>query len=423
MIDLKPVRGTRDFYPAELRLRHWLFDIWRGTARQFGFEEYDACVLESEALYVRKAGDEITGQLYNFDDKGGRRLALRPEMTPTLARLILQRQRALQFPLKWFSIPQCFRYERMTRGRKREHYQWNLDVIGQPGNVAEVETISALIASLEAMGLTAEHVRLHLNDRRLLTAVLERAGVPEELHLPVMVVMDKRDKIGGEQLEALLGEQGLSGTQVRRIDEFLAMSSLEEVKAALGGDAPAVAELEALQELLGRVGFGDWVGFDITVVRGLSYYTGTVFELRDRSASLRAICGGGRYDSLLSAFGGDPIPAIGFGFGDVVILELLGDLGLLPQLGTDLDYVVIPFSDAQVPAALELSQKLRRKGLRVDADFALRKLKRALQRASEIGARRAVLLMPDELERGEVVVRDMAKREERRVAMEAFLEE
>ncbi|MCH8884188.1 MAG: ATP phosphoribosyltransferase regulatory subunit [SAR324 cluster bacterium] len=206
MIDLKPVRGTRDFYPAELRLRHWLFDIWRGTARQFGFEEYDACVLESEALYVRKAGDEITGQLYNFDDKGGRRLALRPEMTPTLARLILQRQRALHFPLKWFSIPQCFRYERMTRGRKREHYQWNLDVIGQPGNVAEVETISALIASLEAMGLTAEHVRLHLNDRRLLTAVLERAGVPEEHHLQQLglvgfIVEQNTKRLQGELIE------------------------------------------------------------------------------------------------------------------------------------------------------------------------------------------------------------------------------
>jgi len=173
-IALQPVKGTRDFYPAELRLRSWLFDIWRESARQHGFEEYDACVLESEELYVRKAGDEITEQLYSFDDKGGRRIALRPEMTPTLARLILQRKNALSFPLKWFTIPQCFRYERMTRGRKREHYQWNADVVGQPSGVAELEVLSVLITSLSRMGLTPGHVQVHLNDRRVLNAVLEQ---------------------------------------------------------------------------------------------------------------------------------------------------------------------------------------------------------------------------------------------------------
>ena len=176
-------------------------------------------------------------------------------------------------------------------------------------------------------------------------------------------------------------------------------------------------------DLLARVGFGDWAGFDVAVVRGLSYYTGTVFELRDRGATLRAICGGGRYDSLLSAFGGDTIPAIGFGFGDVVILELLADLGLLPQLTQAIDMAVIHFSEAEVPLALEIGQKLRRRGLTVDADFGLRKLKRALQRADEIGAKEALLLMPDELARGEAVVRDMAKREERRVPLKEFLGE
>jgi histidyl-tRNA synthetase len=428
MIELQPVRGTRDFYPPELRLRHWLFEIWRRTARQFGFEEYDACVLEHEELYVRKAGDEITGQLYNFEDKGGRRLALRPEMTPSLARMILQKRNALTFPLKWFSIPQCFRYERMTRGRKREHFQWNLDVVGQPAAVAEVEVISALITALQAMGLGPEHVRLHVNDRRLLGAVLDHAGVPAERHLPVMVVMDKRDKITPEALESLLGEQGLNPEQSQRLNAILAMRSLAEVNAALGGGAlgdavPAARELQALLDLLARVGFGDWAAFDVAIVRGLSYYTGTVFELRDRGANLRAICGGGRYDSLLSAFGGESVPAIGFGFGDVVILELLADLGLLPQPTQAIDMAVIPFSEAEVPLALEIGQKLRRRGLTVDADFGLRKLKRALQRADEIGAKEALLLMPDELRRGEAVLRDMAKREERRVPLKDLLGE
>jgi histidyl-tRNA synthetase len=413
---LQPVKGTRDFYPGEMRLRNWLFDIWRDTARAFGFEEYDACVLEHEELYIRKAGDEIAGQLYNFDDKSGRRLALRPEMTPSLARLILQRKNALTFPLKWFSIPQCFRYERMTRGRKREHFQWNMDVVGQAHLVAEVEVLSALLMSMQKMGLTERHVRMHLNDRRLVGSVLNHLRVPEERHLPVMVVMDKRDKISGDALAELLKEQGLAPPQIEGLERFLAMKTLDEVSAALGPDA-AVDSLNRLLGLLEAVGLGGFAIFDITVVRGLSYYTGTVFEGRDAGASLRAICGGGRYDSLLSAYGGDPIPAIGFGFGDVVILELLSDLGLLPKLTQDVDFAVIPFSEAEIPAALELSQRLRRAGFRCDADFSLKKLKRALQRAGEVGARQAVLLMPDELKQGLVVLRDMAQREETRVPL------
>ncbi len=419
-ISLQPVKGTRDFYPSELRLRSWLFDIWRESARQHGFEEYDACVLESEELYVRKAGDEITEQLYSFEDKGGRRIALRPEMTPTLARLILQRKNALSFPLKWFTIPQCFRYERMTRGRKREHYQWNADVVGQPGVVGELEVLSVLIMSLQKMGLTPAHVQVRLNDRRVLNAVLEQLGVPAERHLPVMVVMDKRDKLTPDELERQLREQGLLPEQVQRLNEFLRMETLAQVRERLG-DAQPLHDLERLLGMLESVGYGGYGQFDITVVRGLSYYTGTVFEVRDAGANLRAICGGGRYDSLLSAFGGESIPAVGFGFGDVVIMELLADLALLPHLTPAIDVAVIPFSEAQLPQALALSQAVRRAGLRADADFSFRKLKRALQRADEIGARTAVLLMPDELERGEVVVRDMARREERRVPIQEYM--
>lgn len=419
---LQPVKGTRDFYPEEMRLRTWLFDIWRQTARQFGFEEYDACVLEHEELYIRKAGDEITEQLYNFPDKSGRRLALRPEMTPSLARLILQRRNALTFPLKWFSIPQCFRYERMTRGRKREHFQWNLDVVGQPELVAEVEVISALLTSLQRMGLTAQDVRLHVNDRRLLSEILERLKVPAENHLPVMVVMDKRDKITAQELARQLAEQGLNEDQIARLNSCLALETLADARRLLGASA-AIDSLERLFALLGRVGLADFARFDIACVRGLSYYTGTVFELRDAGASLRAICGGGRYDSLLSSYGGASVPAIGFGFGDVVILELLSDLGKLPKLTPSVDYYVIPYSAAQYEQALEIGQKLRAHagGFRCDVDFSGRKLKKALERADEVGARKAVLLMPDELSRGEVVVRDMAAHQESRVKLTDFL--
>ncbi|MBI4082149.1 MAG: histidine--tRNA ligase [Candidatus Lambdaproteobacteria bacterium] len=420
MTDLQPVRGTRDFYPEELRLRNWLFGIWRETALRFGFEEYDTCVLESEALYIRKAGDEITEQLYSFADKGGRRLALRPELTPSLARMIYQRARQLRFPLKWFAIPQCFRYERMTRGRKREHFQWNMDIVGQAGQIAEIELLSALVTGLEAMGLTSAHVRIHLSDRRLLDAVLDHLDVTAD-HLRVMIVIDKRDKVTPETLDALLVEQGLAPAQIARLNAIMRMATLAEIKAELGA-VPAAVDLENLLGSLARMGYGDWVHFDITVVRGLSYYTGTVFEVRDRGAKLRAIAGGARYLSQdLDA--GVQYPAVGFGFGDVVILELLADLKLLPALERQIDFAVIPFSPAEHAKALEIGQALRRAGLRVDGDFSGSNLKRALQRASEIGAARAVLLMPEELARGELVVRDMAARSERRATIAAFLAE
>jgi histidyl-tRNA synthetase len=423
MTSYQPVRGTRDFYPPEMRLRNWLFDIWRETSLQFGFEEYDSCVLESEELYVRKAGDEITEQLYSFEDKGGRRIALRPEVTPSLARLILQRQKSLTYPLKWFTIPQCFRYERMTRGRKREHYQWNLDVVGQPDPVAEVEVISALLASIEKTGLDASQVELRINDRQILNALLGHIGIPDAQHTAVMVVIDKREKIAPEALSDLLTGQGLTAAQVGRLNDFFAAAEESFAAAAkqLGDGGAAVQGLTRLMELLEGVGLHDYVTVDCTVVRGLSYYTGTVFELRDREGKFRSICGGGRYDSLLSTFGGDSIPAIGFGFGDVVVMELLAELKRLPALHGELDFAVVPYSAAQTAAALEVAHRLRSAGYRVASDFSYRKLGRALQRADELGVRRAVLLMPDELARGELVVRDMAARAETRVNKETFL--
>ena len=419
-MDLQPVKGTRDFYPEEMRLRNWLFGIWRDTARQFGFEEYDACVLESEELYVRKAGDEITEQLYNFEDKGGRKLALRPEMTPSLARMVLQRKNALALPIKWFSIPQCFRYERMTRGRKREHFQWNADVIGQPGLTAEVEVISLLLMAMQKMGLNETHIRLRLNDRRLLGAVLEHLGIEEAAHAPVMVVMDKRDKISTEALANLLKEQGLNDTQVTGLNHLLGLHTLEELEAELGAIEP-IADLRQLMRLLEESGFGGYAAFDISIVRGLSYYTGTVFEIADRAGQLRAICGGGRYDQLLSSFGGEATPMVGFGFGDVVIMELLADLKLTPTLTSGVDVAVLPFGAEQVPTALRLAQALRQKGQRVECDLSLRKLKKTLQRAEGLGAASVYLLLPDELEKGEVVHRDMATRQEERVALASLL--
>ena len=411
MIDLQPVKGTRDFFPDEMRLRNWLFEVWRNVSVQAGFEEYDTCVLEHEELYIRKAGDEISKQLYSFEDKGGRRLSLRPEMTPSLARLVLQHKKSLSFPIKWFSMPQCFRYERMTKGRRREHFQWNADIIGQAEIVAEAEILMLLISACELMGLSAKEIRVFINDRRILNSILSQISVPQEMHSEVLVIMDKRDKISIEALSKLLQDIGMSTTQVDQLNEYLLKSDLIELKKDLN-DTQGIDELQNLMDMMETAGFSDYLQFDISIVRGLSYYTGAVFEVNSPAKQHRAICGGGRYDSLLSTYGGEIVPAVGFGFGDVVVLDVLKDLERFPELPRKLDYTIIPFAREQVGTALNIAAILRQQGSTVDCNFSMKKMKKTLQQAGESGAAKAILLFPDELSENKVVIRDLRLHEQ-----------
>ena len=411
MIDLQPVKGTRDFFPDEMRLRNWLFEVWRNVSVQAGFEEYDTCVLEHEELYIRKAGDEISKQLYSFEDKGGRRLSLRPEMTPSLARLVLQHKKSLSFPIKWFSMPQCFRYERMTKGRRREHFQWNADIIGQAEIVAEAEILMLLISACELMGLSAKEIRVFINDRRILNSILSQISVPQGMHSEVLVIMDKRDKISIEALSKLLQDIGMSTTQVEQLNEYLFKSDLIELKKGLN-DTQGIDELQNLMDMVETAGFSDYLQFDISIVSGLSYYTGAVFEVNSPAKQHRAICGGGRYDSLLSTYGGEIVPAVGFGFGDVVVLDVLKDLERFPELPRKLDYTIIPFAREQVGTALNIAAILRQQGSTVDCNFSMKKMKKTLQQAGESGAAKAILLFPDELSENKVVIRDLRLHEQ-----------
>ena len=411
MTNLQPVKGTRDFFPDEMRLRNWLFEVWRNVSVQAGFEEYDTCVLEHEELYIRKAGDEISKQLYSFEDKGGRRLSLRPEMTPSLARLVLQHKKSLSFPIKWFSMPQCFRYERMTKGRRREHFQWNADIIGQADIVAEAEILMLLISACELMGLSAKEIRVFINDRRILNSILNQISVPQEMHSEVLVIMDKRDKISIEALSKLLQDIGMSTTQVDQLNEYLLKSDLIELKKDLN-DTQGIDELQNLMDMMETAGFSDYLQFDISIVRGLSYYTGAVFEVNSPAKQHRAICGGGRYDSLLSTYGGEIVPAVGFGFGDVVVLDVLKDLERFPELPRKLDYTIIPFAREQVGTALNIAAILRKNGSTVDCNFSMKKMKKTLQQAGESGAAKAILLFPDELTENKVVIRDLRLHEQ-----------
>jgi histidyl-tRNA synthetase len=414
---LQPPRGTRDFYPEDLRFREWLFDHFRAVARGFGFEGVDAPVLEHEALFTRKAGEEITDQLFHFE-LHGRRYALRGEFTPSLARMVMARAGSLRLPLRWTTIAQCWRYERMTRGRRREHYQWNLDIWGEPSVAAEAELIAAVFALVDRLGLARGAVRVGISSRALLEETLRAGALRErpEAFPALCIVIDKLDKIGRdaviEQLADPKGPIALSKASAGEVVDWLAVRDVETAAASLPAGSAARSDLLRLFELLDAYGVRDRVEFDASIVRGLAYYTGIVFEAFDAGRKLRAICGGGRYDRLLEALGGPPMPAVGFGFGDAVIEALLEDEGVRPACPRALDAVVFPFGEAERPAAIRVAQRLRAEGASVELVLGSMKLKRALADADRAGSRRIYLLGPEELARGVVLVRDLVSGEQ-----------
>ena len=415
---LQAPRGTRDFYPDEMRLRKWLFGHFHEVARSFGFEEVDAPIVEHAELFMRKAGEEITEQLYHFE-LHDRHLALRPEMTPSIARMVIAQQGALKLPLRWYALTQNWRYERMTRGRKREHYQWNMDVWGEPGVSAEAELVASVLALCDRVGLPREAVRVRYNSRRLLEESL-RAGVlaeRPEAFAPLCVIIDKLAKIGADKVvELLCSEQegvGLTEDEARKVVAMLSASSLEQAAEHAPAGCEALAELERFQELMAAYGEAERVVFDASVVRGLAYYTGIVFEAFDAGGTLRSICGGGRYDRLCETLGGKPLEAVGFGFGDVVIVELLKDHGLLPELGRELDDVVYAFGEDERPSAVALAHCLRAQGRAVQLVLGRPKLKKVMQEVDRVGAARIHLIGPDELAQGVAKVRELESGEER----------
>ncbi|MFW5752635.1 MAG: histidine--tRNA ligase [Planctomycetota bacterium] len=419
-ISTQAVKGTRDFYPEDLAVRSWLFAQWREVAAAFGYVEYDACVLEHEELYTRKAGDEITGQLYNFTDKGGRQVALRPEMTPSLARMVMARAGSLALPLRWYAIPQCFRYERMQKGRKREHFQWNMDVVGLAHVAAEAELMAAQIAFLRRTGLDLDGdpaVRIRVSNRRILQGVLEREGVTGEDFAAVCVIIDKRDKIGRDATAEQLVATGVATPTTERVLDLLELRGLDALVARLGDELPGIDELRELGELAAAAGFGHLLEIDLSVVRGLSYYTGVVWELFATSGSMRAIAGGGRYDALMATLGGRAVPMVGFGFGDVVILDLLAEHGLLPAPARAVDDVVFPMQQAQFLAANRIAATLRARGRRVVVDYSCRRFKHVIKAAEQDRAEYCYIIGDDELARGMCKRRRVGERDEEELAL------
>jgi histidyl-tRNA synthetase len=416
MNETSSLPGFREFYPEDLALRSHIFRTWREVAGRYGFVEYDGPPLEPLELYTRKSGEEIVEQLYAFEDKGERKVALRPEMTPTFARMVSARAPALPKPVKWFSIPQLFRYERPQRGRLREHFQLNMDVVGEEGVLADAELVAAALDVLRAFGLGAGDVEARISDRRLTAGLLRSVGVAEASLQDAYAALDKADRESPDRVLERLAGAGARRDDAGDLLELLDGGDLADVAeraAGAGGEAEeAAGRLERLFGHLGDYGLGEFVRFDAGLVRGLAYYTGTVFELWDRSGELRAICGGGRYDDLLASLGGVDLPALGFGMGDVVLAELLREKGLVPEDEAGLDDFVILVDEAQRPLALRVVHALRERGRRVGFDYRGRSVGRQFRSADQAGARRAIVLGPDEVERDRALVREMASGEE-----------
>ncbi|HAM71071.1 MAG TPA: histidine--tRNA ligase [Verrucomicrobiales bacterium] len=403
--------GFRDFYPEPLPskdawsadARRYLFDSWRSVARRYGFREYDGPPLEPLELYTAKSGDEIVGQLYNFVDKGDRAVAMRPEMTPTLARMVAAHQRNYPKPIKWFSIPQLFRYERQQKGRLREHFQLNADVFGENDRAADAELIALLIDSLRSLGLTEADFVVRLSSRNAWQEFFTRGGGTPESSYAFFQVIDKLEREQESESAAKLASLGFS---------------LEAVKGFIAAAQPT----EELQQILGNLearGLKEFIKIDYNVIRGLAYYTGPVFEAFDRKGEFRAIAGGGRYDNLVKLVSGGRVelPALGFGMGDVVLMELLRARGKLPAFTSGVEVYCLVEEESRRPAALRMVQALRDAGRAVEYPLTPAKPDKQFKRAMELGARWVV--QPEMLADGtfQARVKELSTRQERTVPL------
>jgi histidyl-tRNA synthetase len=422
MATFQTLPGFREFYPEDLSRRNHIFRLWRQTAGAYGFAEYDAPVLEPLDLYKTKSGDEIEGQLFSFTDKGGREVALRPEMTPTVCRLVGAKASSLKRPIKWYSIAEFYRYERMQKGRGRCFFQFNADIFGEPGPEAEIELIALLTQCLCSFGLTEQDFYVRLSDRNLWFYYLEALGLDEVRIRAVLGAVDKFEKMGDDAFKAYAEQFGeLEAGLKAKVLEFLQIKSLpalEAVLAPIGGEKLA-ARLGDWRKLLGglaAMGLERFVEVDLGVVRGLAYYTGFVFEAFDRKGELRALAGGGRYDDLVQKLGGPALPAVGFAIGDMTFALLLEQRGLMPTFVQAPDVYCVIGGEAERRAAFADIQALRAMGYRVDYSLKEVAFGKQFKTASDSGAKLALIYGAEELAKGIVKIRDLGDRTESEVA-------
>jgi len=418
---IRSVRGTRDFYPQAMAFRNWLFERWRRASRRAGFVEVDGPVLEPLDLYTEKSGPEIAEQLYCLRDKGGRQLALRPEFTPTLARMVAARQAALPEPVRWFNISRCFRYERAQKGRLREFFQWNVDLLGIEEEIADAECIALAVDGMKEVGLGPDDVVVRVSDRRLLGALMRHLGMAEDRLGEAFSILDKRDRVPPEALAEMLEKAGLDARQRDGLERVLAWQRLDDVdeqERSTPDVAEAIGSLERLFGHLDAYGIAAWCRFDIGIVRGLAYYTGPVWEVHDRQGALRAIFGGGRYDRLLADLGGKAMPACGFGCGDAVLGLLLEARGLTPAQAEAAEYYVACAGRAETADVLEVVRRLRGRDRPTLFDLKGGSLRRQMKKAADAGVRNVVIVGDQFASSRLVTLRDMRAGEQREVGLE-----
>jgi len=399
MPTIPPVKGTRDFYPEDLAFRRWLYEHIRRVSESYGFQEFDGPFLERLDLYAAKSSEELVKeQSFVFADRGGDMVALRPELTLSLARMVAQKSKSLIHPIRWWSFGPFWRYERPQKGRSREFFQWNIDLIGIDSPQADAEIAAIGAAFFRSVGLGPQTIRILINDRRLAEKQLERVGIPARLWPAVFKLVDRRDKMSAATWSASALEIGLDAGQ------FSSLQRILEDTQAWRTSPELVAFFNAAESL----GAAEYLAYDPTVIRGLDYYTGTVFEARDAAGEHRAILGGGRYDNLVADVGGDRLPGVGFAMGDVVLGLVLAAAGARPSLRTSPSQVLVTnFDAATQPASLILSQQLRAAGLDTEWFPEPGRIPRQLKYADRLGIPVAAILGPDEVQAGNVTLKHL----------------
>lgn len=403
---IQPVKGTRDFYPEDKAVISWMYDKMRAVSERFGYQEFDGPFLEYIDLYAAKSGEELVKeQSFVFPDKSDNLLALRPELTPTLVRMIAQRQQHLYYPLRWWSFGPFWRYESPQKGRGREFFQWNVDLVGSDTPEADAELVAVLATFFEEVGLNPQQVRILINNRRLMDRELGALDIPPEDRNDIFHLIDKRDKMEPDAWAAYAEELGLSPEQFQGLQQVIQNDDLWRESQ----------ELAAFFDAIEALGVSEYVEFAPYIIRGLDYYTGTVFEAQAVTADVvRALAGGGRYDDLLADVGGDPLPGVGFALGDMVLIVVLEELGLLPEnrASTPAPVIVTVFDEDTHMESFSLAAELRRAGLKVNCYPEVEQLGKQFRHANRIGSKVAVVLGPEELEADKVAVKDMRERDQ-----------
>jgi histidyl-tRNA synthetase len=400
---IQAIKGTRDFYPEDMAIRSWLYKIIRKVSESFGFQEWEGPLLESYDLYVAKSGEDLVKENFVFPDRGGDLISLRPELTPTLARMVAQRQKSLTYPLRWWSFGPFWRYERPQKGRAREFFQWNIDIIGEQSAVLDAELVAVGATFLKEVGLTPDQVQILVNNRRLVETELENLAITPKQRIPVFRLIDRREKMPFDEWKAYASDIDLDEYQFQGIQNLL-----EDQNLWTKSD-----ELIKFFETIELFGLRNWVKFDPNIIRGLDYYTGTVFEAWDKAGEFRAILGGGRYDNLIQDIGGDPLPGVGFAMGDLITTLFLQKYDCLRKIKANSAQVLVTIFDKSTSQkSISLAANLRNLGLNVICYHQPAKLAKQLKYGDRIGVRFAVIQGPDEITQGNATIKNLQTSEQ-----------